>query len=65
MNKMFADREHLGSVFRPGTSGDRDPGQLNSPSETSHLKRFMSLKNALIREKATLLFREYGILVLI
>jgi hypothetical protein len=65
MNKMFADREHLGSVFRHGTSRDMDSGQLISPSETYLSDGFLPSNTALIREKTTLLFQEYSILVLI
>ena len=62
MNKMFADREQLRSVFRPWTQGNLHSDQLTSPSETFHHERFLAPKIALIREKATLLFSENFIL---
>jgi len=65
MNKMFADREHLGSQSHHGNLGDLNSAQLTSPSETFDHKRFPTPGIALIREKATLLFREYFILMLI
>ena len=62
MNKMFADREHLGSQSHHGIMGDLHSAQLTSPSETYLHEGFLPSKTALIREKATLLFREYFIL---
>jgi len=49
----------------PKTWGDVQSSQTYSPSQTFHHKRFWTPGIALIREKATLLFREYFILVLI
>jgi hypothetical protein len=55
----------LGSGFFPKTWGDLQSSQSYSPSESLHHKRFPTPRIALIREKATLLFQEYFILVLI
>ena len=65
MNKMFADREHLGSESHHGIMGDLHSAQLTSPSKTSSTKLLPTPRIALIREKTALLFREYFILVLI
>ena len=64
MNKMFADREHLGTYSHHGIMGDLHSAQLTSPSETSHHKRFPTPRIALIRGKTALLFSEYFILAL-
>ena len=56
----FLDRE-----FSQKTSGDLQSSQTYSPSETFDHKGFPTPIIALIREKATLFFREYFILVLI
>ena len=59
-------KEHLFRIgIFPKTWGDLQSSQTYSPSETLHNKRFPIPKIALIREKATQLFREYFILVLI
>ena len=46
MNKMFADREHLGSELHHGIMGDLSSPQLTSPSEIIHHERFPTLKNS-------------------
>jgi hypothetical protein len=65
MNKMFADREHLGSESHYGIMGDLHSAQLTSPSETFLHKRFPTPRIALIRGKTALMFSEFSILVLI
>ena len=57
---LFWDRD-----FSQNTRLDMHFFLIHSPSETFHQKRFPTPRIALIREKATLLFREYFILVLI
>jgi len=57
MNKMFADREHLGSQSHHSIMGDLHSAKLTSPSETYLREGFLPSKTALIRENATLLFR--------
>jgi hypothetical protein len=42
MNKMFADREHLGSQSHHGTMGDLHSAQPTSPSETVFPGRVMT-----------------------
>jgi len=65
MNKMFADREHLGSESHHGIMGNLHSAQLTSPSETFLHKRFPTPRIALIRGKTALMFSEFSILVLI
>ena len=57
---LFWDRE-----FSQNTRQDMHFLLVHSPSGTFHHKRFPIPKISLIREKATLLFRKYFILVLI
>ena len=55
----------LGLGFFPKTWGDMQSSQTYSPSKTLHHKRFPTPRIVIFREKTTLFFREYCILVLI
>jgi hypothetical protein len=65
MNKMFADREQLGSQSHHGIMGDLHSAQLTSPSETFLREGFPTPKIALIHGKTTLMFSKYSILLFI